>query len=275
VKKKLISLFIACLCTSMLLWAKQPDPANGVPGEAEADAEAQAREMLQAAANANFPKFVRVQVEFIEMPHETLTRLLYMNKPGSADAALLRDSVQDEVEKGDAAILETVIGSARSGERSLVESVEEIIYPTEFLPSSAPSTANAGSGETEPAAEPAAKARVVAPPTPSAFETRNLGTTLEIEPTIGGNDKIIDLRFSPTLTWHCGESVWMERKDGLGDLARVQTPKFYSLRLTTAQTCLDGQYMMVAAISPKDAAGVTDRSRKVMVFVKCDILVVK
>ena len=42
-----------------------------------------------------------------------------------------------------------------------------------------------------------------------------------------------------------------------------------------AITCIKGQYMLVTVQSPKDAKGDADMTRKVMVFVKCDILPVK
>lgn len=41
------------------------------------------------------PKLIRVQVEFVEVPHETLTKLLFLAKPASADATPLRQQVQD------------------------------------------------------------------------------------------------------------------------------------------------------------------------------------
>jgi hypothetical protein len=80
---------------------------------------------------------------------------------------------------------------------------------------------------------------------------------------------------APDMVWHTGETVWLERKDSLGNISKIQMPKIYSLRTTTALTCKEGQYVLAAALSPKDGEGTTDPSRKVMVFVKCDILVVK
>ena len=43
-----------------------------------------------------------------------------------------------------------------------------------------------------------------------------------------------------------------------------------TLRLNTAFTCISGQYTLVGVVSPKDAKGETDMTRKVMVFVKCE-----
>ena len=42
-----------------------------------------------------------------------------------------------------------------------------------------------------------------------------------------------------------------------------------------AAKCITGQYMLVGAVSPKDAKGEVDLTRKVMVFVKCDVLTMK
>jgi len=43
----------------------------------------------------------------------------------------------------------------------------------------------------------------------------------------------------------------------------------------TDLTCKDGQYALAGTVSPKDAKGEIDMTRKVMIFVKCDILIVR
>jgi len=116
------------------------------------------------------------------------------------------------------------------------------------------------------------------PPTicdPTAFETRNVGSTLEIEPTLGEDGKTIDLRLNPELIWSTGDNVWQEGKDSLGNTFKKSVPNFYVIRLHTALTCISGQYAFVSALSPKNSKGDTDMTRMVMVFVKCDVLTVK
>jgi Flp pilus assembly secretin CpaC len=49
-------------------------------------------------------------------------------------------------------------------------------------------------------------------------------------------------------------------------------PTFYTLRVNTSVTLADGQSMLVAALSPKNKDGVTDFTRKLMVFVKADVI---
>ncbi len=222
------------------------------------------------------PKMIRVQVEYVELSHEVLTELLFLADPPSADATPLRKQVHELVKKGEAKVMETMICTARSGEKAISESISEFIYPTEYEPWELPNEVDVPDkpGGITPDDVKALES-LVTPATPTSFETRNLGSTLEIEPTIGVDGRIIDLRFNPDMVWHTGETVWVERKDPLGNICKVQMPKFYSMRVATALTCREGHYVLAAALSPKDAEGTTDFTRKVMVFVKCDVLVVK
>lgn len=280
-KKALIATTMLAAVTAALL-AAPGDRGPVIPGHGDPEPEEQAREMLAPQAQQNnFPKQVRVQVELIEMPHELLTDLLYKSSQGTADASMLRDVVQARVKKGDAAVLETMICTARSGEKALSESISEYIYPTAYersqTPNSVSITVNGAATTAEDGGAPGSLelAKLIAPPTPTSFETRNCGSTLEIEPTIGGNDMIIDLRFAPDCVWHTGDTYYMEEKDRLGNVTKIQMPVIYSARTTTALTLKDGQYQMPCVLTPKDAKGTADPSRKIMLFVKADILVVK
>lgn len=262
----LVSLTLAGF--GIALFAQNPDavpPAFERPTEnAEKTEESEHTSDLDAF-DMNVPKHVQVQVEFVEMSHETLTKLLFMAKPGSANAVKLRQQVQDMVPKNEAKVLETQILCARSGQKSTGEAIHEFIYPTEFtdpvMPVSDPK-------------QPLPSGHVH-PGTPTAFETRNVGSTIEIEPTIGEGDDYLDLRFIPELTWHTGNTAWGEGKDQAGNPFKYEMPNFYTLRISTQLTCKDGQYMLAGTLSPKDSKGEIDMSRKVMVFVKCDILTVR
>jgi hypothetical protein len=266
-RNALFSLAAGVAVLSVYLGAQEPDT---VPPPFEKAAVDGASEADPFDEDVNAPRMIRVQVEYVELSHETLTDLLFLADPPSADATPLRKQVQELVKKGEAKVIETMILNARSGEKALAESISEFIYPTEYEPPTLP-----GSFEKSALSDAQALEKLLNFATPTSFETRNLGTTLEIEPTSGADDKVIDLRLAPDLVWHTGETVWLERKDSLGNISRIQMPKIYSLRTTTALTCKEGQYVFAAALSPKDAEGTTDPSRKVIVFVKCDILVVK
>ena len=205
---------------------------------------------------------IQVQVEYLELSHAALTKLLFLAAPRSADATTLRQKLQELVATNDAQVLETQILVSRSGQKATTESLHEFIYPTEYEPPGLPC---GGSGTPEKGSSCL----------PTAFETRNLGSTLEIEPTIGESGTLIDLRLIPELVWHTGDTVWHEGKDLSGMPFKVSMPDIYTMRVNTAVTCISGQYMLVSTQSPKDAKGEPDMTRKVMVFVKCDILPVK
>ena len=68
------------------------------------------------------------------------------------------------------------------------------------------------------------------------------------------------------------EAKVVETKDALGNVSKIEMPEFYKLSVSTSITCIDEQYNLVAVLSPKDQDGVTDFSRKVIAFVRADIL---
>lgn len=279
-KKPLLCFAVVSLVSAMV-WAAPGDRGPFLKPGALAPEEEEAADALKPRRNPDGPRQLRVQVELIEMSHDLLTELLYMSRPESADAGMLRDVVQARVKKGDATMLETMICTARSGEKATTESISEYIYPTEYekgqVPNSVSISVNGATTTVEDGKTtgPLEIGKLVSPPTPSGFETRNLGSTLEIEPTLGGNNRIIDLRFAPDCVWHTGDTYFMEEKDSLGNVTKIQMPVMYSIRTTTALTLLDGQYQMPCVLTPKDEKGNADRSKKVMLFVKCDVMEVK
>lgn len=218
----------------------------------------------------DLPKQIRVQVEFIDVSHMQLTELMFGEKAPANDVDL-RKAVAQLVKDGKATILETMLCTARSGQKATSESIEEYIYPTEYEP--AELAGNTGGDDGPVNGVPAKEVRRVSAtgPTPTAFETKNLGSTLEIEPTLGEDARIIDLRFLPEIVYHVGNEVWAEWKGEYGN-SPIQMPKFYKVSVNTSVTLADGRPMLVAAVSPKDDKGLPDFTRKLMVFVKADVI---
>jgi hypothetical protein len=219
----------------------------------------------------NLPKQIRVQVEFIDVSHEQLAGLLFGPKVSANDGEL-RKQVAQLVKDGKASIVETMLCIAKNGQKATTESIEEIIYATEYEPAQMPEKVEFKNKEEAEAAKVEPR-DLATGPTPSAWETRNVGSTLEIEPNIGDGNKIIDLRLVPEIVYHVGNTVWAEWKDKHGN-APVQMPTFYTVRINTGVVLGVGQYLLVAAVSPKNKDGTTDFSRKLMIFVKADILTV-
>ena len=254
----------------------EKNPPSAVEAEGDSDDSSGTDPFDPDAYDGTTPALVQVQVEFIEMSHEQLTDLLFLKRPTKADATELRKQIQTMVKSGDVKLLDTQILTGRSGEKCVIESIHEQIFPTEYYLPELEKAVPPSDKKDKP--EPA-RTELIAPagsePIPTSFETRNLGSTLEIEPTIGPEGKIIDLRFAPELSWYDGNTSWYERKDALGNVMKVEMPDFYTLRMSTALTVTNGSYVLAGVASPKAKDGSTDLTRKVMVFIKADVLPVR
>lgn len=221
--------------------------------------------LLGEQAETVLPKMVRVQVEFIEVPHETMTELLAEPRKGTNDTPL-RAKLQELVKEEKAKIIETQMVTARSGQKAASESVHEFIYPIEYYPPDI-------RGCFPPVSETTSPAPRTGPPTPVAWETHNLGSTLEIEPNIAADDKLIDLRVLPRLCYHTGNKVWHEETVGKNTL-KIQMPDLYKIITETSMSLIAGQPYLMAAVSPKNEKGEADLTKKVLIFVRADVLTV-
>ncbi|GHC43710.1 hypothetical protein [Roseibacillus persicicus] len=215
----------------------------------------------------NLPKQIRVMVEYIEVPLPELTKLLAEPRKSANDGDL-RETVGKLVEAGTAKHQETQFIIARSGETATTEGILEYIYPKEYEPSEVPNeiSSNQDTGQAMEIAK-----MVATPPTPTAFETRNTGSTLEIQPTIGADDKTIDLRLAPELVEHIRNEIWSEW-NGVHGKAPIQMPLFSSARINTGLTLINGQYCLAGTTSMKGEDGKPDHQRKLLFSVRADIL---
>lgn len=101
----------------------------------------------------------------------------------------------------------------KSGQKSTTENISEDIYPAEYQPgqvsdavtTSAPGISPDAKPQGAAADGPVGLARV--PATPTAFETRNAGFTLEVEPTLSEDGLIADLRLVPEHITLVGQST--------------------------------------------------------------------
>ncbi len=162
--------------------------------------------------------------------------------------------------------------TARSGEKALIEIIREFIYPTEYEPPELPNSIGGGQGGgLDGGLGGNAGIFPVTPATPTSFETRNTGVTLEIEPTIGGNDFVIDLRFAPDIVEfegfvNYGSPIQSPATDFLGNPTtvtitenRIEMPVFSSRRVTTALTIYDGYTVAVGGLMREDVQTVEDK----------------
>lgn len=181
--------------------------------------------------------------------------------------------------------------TAKSGQKATIEIIREFIYPTEYSPPQIPNSvgqtsggggnnSGGGGGGTFP----------VTPATPTAFQTRNTGVTLEIEPTIGENDFVIDLRFVPEITEFEGfinygspiqtqvsNNIYTAFLNPVTNLIesvitgqgapttvtitdnRIEMPVFSSRKVNTQLTIYDGYTVAIGGLMREDVQNVEDK----------------
>jgi hypothetical protein len=210
---------------------------------------------------------VRVQAEFIEVSLAQCDELRFGDHAPATDGEL-RQQVGQLVAQGQATIVETLTAVPRSDKTAISESIREFIFPTEFEPPQTPSEVRSAAGGGKPALQPRDFA---VGPTPSAWDKRNVGSTFEVEPTIEADGHTVKVRLVPEIVVHVKNEIWQEWKDPRGD-AHVQMPVFHVLQCNQAVIVMPGQPLLAATLTPKGPDGMADASRKIMVFVKCDLI---
>lgn len=162
---------------------------------------------------------------------------------------------------------------ARSGEKATIEVIREFIYPTEYEPPELPNSVGSGNNNSGGIGGLGGGASTfpVTPATPTAFETRNTGVTLEIEPTIGENNFEIDLRFAPEIVEfegfiNYGSPIQSPASDALGNPIqvtitenRIEMPVFSTRRVNTALTIYDGYTVSVGGLMAENVQNVEDK----------------
>jgi len=215
-----------------------------------------------ACATQEMPKQIRVSLQFIEVPHSTLTEMLAARE-NSGQA--LHDKAFALSKADQAKILETCMVVCRSGEKATVQSNREEIYPTEYAPPGLP-----GSFSSTPARSNLDTPMNPLFRTPTAFDTRNTGVTFEVETLLSSNGTI-DLRLGPEIVTRLRLENWIEHIDQWGD-GSVRMSIYESMRVKTSINVAPGKFELVSALTPKASAPVPAVSRKILVFVRADIL---
>ena len=165
--------------------------------------------------------------------------------------------------------------TTKSGRKAIVRVAREFPYPTEFNPPEPPPPTSSGTGNVvTPPNGSFVSQGVVTPSTPTAFETRNLGVTLEVEPIIGPDGYTIDLNLSPEVVEFDGFINYGSPINGpiLNTLvvpnviqSAVLTPNvinqpiFSTRKVTTSVSIWDGQTVALGGLVREDVQKVQDK----------------
>ena len=147
-----------------------------------------------------------------------------------------------------------VVARARSGQKASVEHVTEIIYPTEYVAANISDAAAVTPAPPKPSSVCISSAPVI----PTAFETRNVGFTLEIEPTLSEADKDVNLRFVPERVTLVGQSTAGQ------DMSKTEMPIFEVQRMNSSSRLKINVPFMIGTMNlPADSNQDPDSAKRV------------
>jgi len=175
---------------------------------------------------------VRIEVLMVAMPEAKFIELL----PDLQDEAKIEKVVPDlwaAVKKKEMILRGYPIVVTKSGQRAVSETIQEKRYPTEFKPSQTSAAKQSTPGNDGVS--------------PMAFETRNAGVTLEVEPVVSGDGDWIDLNLVPQDVELLGFDSYPSATKGAESKFKMDQPLFFTMKMTTSISLRNGHYMMLAA----------------------------
>jgi hypothetical protein len=192
---------------------------------------------------------IRIEVQVIAVPESIAIPLVTeMKKKNQIEAANAK--LQELIEKGVAKLVGWPIIITHSGQRAIYEAIEEIRYATEFSPAAVTLTPDV-SADTTIKVSPSVDVTTFAA-TPTAFETRNAGVTLEVEPVLGTDGKTINLNIVPQhVRLKCFNKATVEGGGHHGKVV-VEQPQFETNKITTSLTVRSGERVFLGAYPTTD-----------------------
>lgn len=265
-KKKLLSLlFLGAMVFAIA--QSVPTQDEPIPQSQQAENEDYLRDRVEDSFTAALPRMIQCQFECVEVSHKDLTKLLFLRDQSLADATKLRKELQDMVATEKAQVVDTMMVFTNSGQRAKTESILEYIYPncydSPFVPYN---TSDKDAPE---------NSELLRPSTIVQFETRNVGGNVEVEPTLSADAQTINLTFAWEIVDHHNDKIWQNYKDHRGNEIAIKMPLFYVNRINTSIVARTGAYSLVGIVNPKNAEGKRDTTRSWLVFLKCEVQIVR
>ena len=184
---------------------------------------------------------VQIDAAFVDFPRAQIERLARGNGRAAPDTAALLELWKS----GQGTLLHVLKLTTRSGVNAQVQSVSEVIYPTEFRTPEATNSAGA-------AAYPL--------PVPDVFNTREVGAILNVTPTVGPDNRTIDVVLAPEITappeWRM-LTVTGTDADSRKLLLEVPQPVFHSRNVTTSIVLQDGETAVLGGMNSPQGDVVT------------------
>lgn len=136
--------------------------------------------------------------------------------------------------------------ATKSGQRAITEAIDEVRYATEF-------------------AAPADEKSIARP---TAFESRNVGETLELEPVIGPDARTVDFNIAPSRVTLLG---FRDEPGSSGD-APVSQAIFDTQKITTSVAVTVGEPLYLGTFTPVPPEGAVEKSGEIwLAYLRADL----
>jgi len=159
-----------------------------------------------------------------------------------------------------------------AGQRAKIEVIREFIYPTEYDPPEIPQTfGNTGGGGIFGGGASSGGGFPVTPANPTAFDVRNVGVTMEVEPNVDADGFTISLNIAPEVVEfegfiNYGSPIQTSATNALGQPVqvtltdnRILQPVFSVRKMQTNVTIWDGQTVAVGGLIREDVQETNDK----------------
>ena len=162
----------------------------------------------------------------------------------------------------------------RPGERASIRQIREFIYPTEYdppeLPNSVGIVAGNVNGQQGGLDTGVGNSFPVTPATPTAFETRELGKIIEVEPVVGPDNQTVSLNIATEISdfvgfVNYGTPISTVGVGALGPEAvvitenRILMPVFDAVKENTNVTVWDSQTIAIGGLVQDDIDEIEDK----------------
>lgn len=161
-----------------------------------------------------------------------------------------------------------LMGRTQSGNRTTIEQTAQHIYNTEAEPPELPNQVAGGAGYQQNAEGKLTAANFpVTPATPSAFATRNVGQSLEIEAQANAENTQVQLQLH-------AQDVKLIQRDAIGQgMSKVEMPRFSNQKITTSLPVDSGKPTYLGTISaPKELQPEEGEERVWFAFITANIV---
>jgi hypothetical protein len=196
------------------------------------------------------PVSVLMEIQVFSMPRALAVQTV-LNQPASTDTDTIFKNVQKLVESKQATLVATPAISSISGQQCIVESIREFRYPTEF---EQPQISQSFGNNSSTVVTKVTKTTTVTeettslpktPSTPTAFEVKNTGISLQLEPSIYDDRSAISFNVAFQTVVHCGNLKYRS-----GEHAEVEQPEFYTKKITSNVAVKNGGMVLIGTIEP-------------------------